>query len=716
MSSFAINVVMLLQVVGVCLAFFIVWMAYRASRKLIAQRLMWMMLGTAVWGIGSIALQSAPSFEAKRALLPFVYIGVALTLWTLPVFAAAYAGFEQFTTRRSVLLFAIEPLLLVLATFTNDLHQLFWTRTSALEINGILVLNNTYGVLFWLHTVYAYTVLLVSTGLFIRALLRAQSQSKNLSRLVILGILMPWIANILFLTRLVPADLTPVAFSVTGLALSIGLVRYHLFDLVPIARDVVLDVMQDAVFILDDQLKLVDLNAAARRLVLANVNPIGLSLDVVLPELSVLTGGEAAASQTLFRNVTIQGRDYEMRFAPLRYGTRWAGGWMILLHDVTQARQAQAEAQAERDFALQVMNNMGQGLTVTNAENRFIYANPAYGRITGFDPADIIGKSPIDLTLEEDRPLLLAARAKRKQGESSTYENRFRKADGSISYVLVTGVPRFKDGAFNGSIAVITDLTEQKRAEDELRQARDEAMQASEMKSTFLATMSHELRTPLTAIMGYSEMQLMGIPGPLTDEQREYNERIVANSQHLLTIINQVLDLSKIEAGRLTLAHVPFAPHRLLDAVLRQTGGLIGSRPIQLLGVCEGLPDRLMGDPDRLKQIVINLVSNGVKFTEQGQVQVRLQRMGALHWEIIVKDTGIGIPAEALPYIFDEFRQVDASVVRTHQGTGLGLAIVRKLAGLMGGEVNVTSELGVGSTFTVSLPLVDVPTTDRAAS
>ncbi len=706
MAFFSANVVLILLVLGFCTSLLISWMAYRAAvQRPVARWLVPMMLGAAIWSIADILIITLPGFEQKSTALPFVYVGVALILWSLPLFAVEYIGLRRYATGRWILLLAIEPILLLLFTLTNPIHQLFWLQTDLVQVGDISQLSNTYGPLFWFHTAYAYVVLLVSTAFLSRALLRAHQRQRTLSGLVVLGVLMPWIGNALFLSRLIPVDLTSLAFAITGFSLSLGIVRYSLFDVTPIARDTVIEVMNDAVLILDNDFRLVDLNKASWRIFTPPQNPFGLELHQLSPELAALTD-PTALDRTLNRSIQFGSNHYEIRFSPLRYANRWQVGWMILLHDVTLARQTQAELKNERDFALQIMNNMGQGLTVTDKDNKFIYVNPAYGQITGYRPEELLGKSPLELTYEADLNILIEARKKRQQGEGSTYENRFIRADGSVAYGLITGVPRLKNGEFDGSIAVVTDLTDQKRIEGELRQARDEAMQASEMKSIFLATMSHELRTPLTAIMGYAELQLAGVAGPMNQEQREFTDRILVNSRHLLTIINQVLDVSKIEAGRLELTSVTFQPCSLVDEVLRQTASLVGDKAIELRGECIGLPEQLMGDPDRLKQILLNLVSNAIKFTEQGQISIHLSSTGQKDWLMRVQDTGIGIPATALPTIFEEFRQVDAAITRQHEGTGLGLAIVQKLARLMGGDVQVTSEENVGSTFTIRLPLV----------
>jgi signal transduction histidine kinase len=240
----------------------------------------------------------------------------------------------------------------------------------------------------------------------------------------------------------------------------------------------------------------------------------------------------------------------------------------------------------------------------------------------------------------------------------------------------------------------------------ELRIANERAEESSQLKSEFLATMSHELRTPLNSILGFSGLLLMGIRGEIDERAKGAVQIIESNGQHLLGLINDILDIAKIEAGRLEIITAPIELAPLVEkweqriSVLASEKGLIFEQTID-----PSLPPRITGDEDRLTQIAINLLSNAVKFTETGKVILELRREGEQHWLIRVTDTGMGISPEAQEYIFDEFRQVDGSHRRAQGGTGLGLAIAKKLALAMGGNIQVSSQLGAGSTFTVTLPL-----------
>lgn len=241
----------------------------------------------------------------------------------------------------------------------------------------------------------------------------------------------------------------------------------------------------------------------------------------------------------------------------------------------------------------------------------------------------------------------------------------------------------------------------------ELEVATVKAMEASRIKSEFLSTMSHELRTPLNAIIGFTELVLRGLSGPLTDKQKHQLSRVHANSVHLLRLINDILDLSKIEAGRMEIFNAPYAARDMIKTVTDKVSSLADEKGLKFqVTIDPNLPEQVTGDRARVEQVVINLLSNAFKFTEQGEVELTIRHLAdSKRWQLAVRDTGVGIAPHAVEYIFDEFRQADGTSRRAYGGTGLGLAICRNLCRLMEGEVNVKSELGKGSIFTVTLPL-----------
>lgn len=239
----------------------------------------------------------------------------------------------------------------------------------------------------------------------------------------------------------------------------------------------------------------------------------------------------------------------------------------------------------------------------------------------------------------------------------------------------------------------------------QLQVAYREAEEATRLKSEFLSTMSHELRTPMNAIIGYSGILMEGIGGEIDDEARDILGKVIISSEHLLALINHILDISKIEAGRFELKESVFSVRDMMDTWEQQIRVLATNKKLTLTGhTADDVPDAMLGDHARLTQIMINLLGNAVKFTDQGEINLTADWEDE-HLVLRVRDTGIGMPEEALDYIFDEFRQVDSTSTRQHSGTGLGLSIVRKLVEVMDGKITVQSQPGEGSAFTVRLPL-----------
>jgi signal transduction histidine kinase len=236
--------------------------------------------------------------------------------------------------------------------------------------------------------------------------------------------------------------------------------------------------------------------------------------------------------------------------------------------------------------------------------------------------------------------------------------------------------------------------------------AREQALESNRLKSEFLSTMSHELRTPLNAVIGFTEIMMGGMGGKVDEDAMHMVRRVHANSLRLLDLINDILDIARIEAQRVEVHHRPFSPRDLAFNLQREMQGLAEDKGLKFDVIIDPeLPPVLVGDETHIRRIITNLLSNAIKFTEAGRVCLEMHRKGIM-WEIVVLDSGVGMSPNALTYIFEPFRQIDATPTRTYGGSGLGLAIVQNLARLMDGTVAVKSTLGQGSTFTVTLPIM----------
>jgi PAS domain S-box-containing protein len=339
----------------------------------------------------------------------------------------------------------------------------------------------------------------------------------------------------------------------------------------------------------------------------------------------------------------------------------------------------------------------------TPASGEFESEQPGWSAFTGQDFDRLKGWGWLDAVHPDDRPhtaqVWSAAVASRSLYQ---VEHRLRRHDGVYRHMMVRAVPILdEDGTIREWVGIHTDIDDLKRAEGAQREAREAAEAANRAKSEFLANMSHEIRTPMNGILGMTELAL---DTELTHEQREYLDMVKSSADYLLAVINDILDFSKIEAGKLDLDPIDFNLRDHLDDTVTTLALRAHTKGLELAcHVLGDVPDALVGDPGRLRQILVNLIGNAVKFTSAGEVVVRVakesQDAGGVGLHFSVQDSGIGIPREKLGLLFQAFSQVDTSTTRKYGGTGLGLAISSQLVKLMGGRVWVESEPGKGSTF-----------------
>lgn len=394
--------------------------------------------------------------------------------------------------------------------------------------------------------------------------------------------------------------------------------------------------------------------------------------------------------------------DVELFAAPLLLQGKKTGKLAMYL-DISRRVQAEKAIRESEELFRMLSAAAPVGIFRTNAQGDCVYVNQCWGEMTGRSPESAMGMGWLDAVHPEDRADVSRVwKNSVAMGLEMEEDTRYLRPDGSVTWAHWQARRlHASDGSAAGFVGVVEDVTKRKAAEQRLLEAKQAAEAASRAKSEFLANVSHEIRTPMNGILGMTELALST---QLTTEQREYLGMVKGCAESLLEIINDLLDFSKIEYGKVELESIPFSILDCAERALQPVAVRAQQKGLGLEWYVRGdLPQWVEGDPTRLRQVLINLLGNAVKFTETGDVTLGIECLGVAEdtaeIRFSVRDTGIGIPEENRQKIFEAFQQADTSVTRQYGGTGLGLSISAKLIAIMGGTLSVTSEVGKGSEF-----------------
>jgi PAS domain S-box-containing protein len=589
----------------------------------------------ALWSLAYMFSLAGTTLAAQLFWVNLALVGIVLVPGSWLAFALIYSGQGAWLSGRRLLLLMIMPLATLAVAWTNEQHHLFRSGVYLVNTGSFVVLETMFGPLFWIHTAYSYLLLLLGSLLMARSLFRMSPSYRKQAGGLLIGLITTWVGNALYLSGLSPfahLDLTPFALGISGLALTWDLLRFGLFELVPIAYGTVFQSMDDAVIVLDGRDQVVEINPAALALICQESHEvIGHPAERVFPSQAEIIARYRQVSdvrEELVFGTAPDERSFELRISPIFDRSARLNGRVIVLRDSTERRRAA--------MALQRQN---EELVAFASENARLYS------------------------------------------------------------------------------AVQQELAERKQAEVSLSLAKEAAEVASRAKSRFLGNMSHELRTPLSAILGYAELLKVALRKQGSQDLVDDIERIQVAGQHLLSLISDVLDITRIEAEKLDLHLEYFDIATLVRGVADTIMPLVEKNGNTLHVDCPPDSGMMYADSTRVRQVLLNVLGNAAKFTEHGQIWLRTgigaaaAQPGTASLEsdppvvvlFQISDTGIGMSIDQQRELFKEFVQIDDSPTRKYGGSGLGLVISYRLCQLMGGTIAVTSTLGQGSTFSIEI-------------
>lgn len=717
-----------------------------------------MALAITEWTIGYIVEISAPGLDNKVFWGKIEYIGIASVSLLWFIFAYQHSNLGKMLSVRNLVMLSVIPVITIGLAFTNELHRLVWSEVYVNRAENISSLGVNYGIWFWVHTAYSYLLLLSGAFIVIRLLIRNKGMFRAQGIALLVAVLAPWLGNALYLTGLNPfpfLDLTSFAFTVSLVAVVLGIYGFQLINLTPVARDILIEEMSDGMIVLDERNIVADANPSMQRMIGKPPNQIiGQPISNVLDKQMQLID-RFATTQDGTTEISVGEGDqrqwYELNFSSLYDKRKRHIGRVITAHDINDRKLAEEQKQAYLDDmkALQELHlelsqiddldtlyirmiqrsqeRLGidrvQLFLLDEANHQIVntYRIDQDGNIqdeshyreaiTPDHWAEAVGNTPERIKLWEDAPLhddhnvLVGSGWK----AAAVLWNGHK----SLGYLVCDNLlSRRPARPYQSDLVSILGTTfghliERMRAQADLALARDQAMEASRLKTQFLAKVSHELRTPLGGILGFAELLQLETFGPLAEKQKHATNRIIECTHNLTNMVNDLLDQSQIEAKSVTLRMGYFDMAEMLEDVHSNMSILAQEKGLAFpTSIAPDFPTSLYGDRQRLEQILVNLVGNAIKFTNEGQVSVKLSMLDPQHWAMQVSDTGIGIPKPAQAYIFEPFRQADNAISPKNRGTGLGLSIVKQLVELLDGQVYLDSDAGKGSTFSVILPIV----------
>jgi len=683
-----------------------------------------LMLAAAEWAITRALEAAAEPSWAKVFWAKWEYLGIASVPVLILLFAIEYARVKVHWRRHLMAILWIIPVVTVILAFTNEWHGLIWSSIDTAIGSPAQNLVYTHGGWFWFAAAYSYLTILTGISILAKAIVRRPELYRRQTVPLLIGLGVPVVGNGVYLAGFSPIrglDLTPFCFTVTGLIYALTIFRLRIFQPVPVARNMVIEAMDDGVIVIDDDGLVLDINPAACRIIGLTGPGVGKHILEVwpdCPEHVTETVREHIAVITVGRD-TGDARVLEVRSQPLTKRHGGAFGSLVLIRDVTERKKAeQAIEESERLYRL-LADNIRDVVIMADLSMRFLYVSPSMTQLLGYSSSEALNLPPesiftktslekVSRVLAEE--LALEQSGSRDSSHSQIIELEWIRKDGSIVPVEAKcGELRDREGRRVGFVCVVRDISERRKAEVELKHLYENEQRSRQQleieinrRTEYTRALVHELKTPLTVMVAASEL--------LAEEISQGAIGQLADVLHRGTVelkgrVEELLDLALAERKMLDVRLQPMDIRHLLQDVATAMNPLVLKRAQVLnLDLPPTLP-QVDGDQARLRSVVMTLVENASKYTGSGGV-IRLSVQAGSDRELVieVEDNGRGIDPEDLPHIFDPYHRRSRDRERLG-GLGIGLPLSKMIVELHGGKIWVNSEPGKGTKVGFSIPV-----------
>jgi len=660
------------------------WYALRRRQQTEALIFALMMIALSWWSLFYALSISGADLETQHFFNRLKYIGVMAVppLWL--ILALQYTQHQSTLTRRNLALIFLPATLLLPIVLTDHLTHFWWPEIWLGEFDGLPTLRSTHGALYYAHIALSYLYVIWGLWLYVGLYRRTERIYRFQAGLTIVAAAIPLVASALTQVGLSPFPwgLDSFFFTLSSLLMAVAIFRYRFLDIIPVAQRAIVEQIPEGVIVIDASSRIVDANPVAQAMMGAGKRPIvgqPLAAAVRIAELRqtllemTRTGGDQPNKRDVYLGGPDSGRVLSLHITPLSHGVAGPVGQIILLRDISERVAAQQklealyrQAEVERERLALTISTASDAIVLLDANGKILASNPSARLILQTKQSD---QFPPALQAVLDQAQAAAGVTK---GEIEIGEQSFH-----VAAVPIAGT---------GLVLTMHDVTHFK--------------QLARLKDEFVSTVSHDLRTPLTSILGYARIaQLEAVPGQSRQDALKRIETVV---QRMADLISDLLDLATLEAG-VEHESVPVELDKLARKAIEDLEGAALAKGLAIQYELNVHPP-VKADPRLVTQMWRNLIDNAIKYTEKGTITIRVKAVGN---QVLgqVTDTGVGIAPADIPYVFDKFFRVDRPCMQEISGTGLGLSLVKSIVEKHGGQVWVESELGVGSTFTLTLPL-----------